>query len=140
MTYSCIFDRFDDHLVLDIYYDDGTFAFRHMQPIEPSDPIGQEMDGTSELNLFDCEAAEYLSFEVPYSLPNGFCIYVLYQGKGAYRQFISCVLCGPKGIYGVFPSIASAVITAVREVEAEAEAEARAKAETDIAQSNGMGW
>jgi hypothetical protein len=136
MTFSCIFDRFDDHLVLEIYHDDRSFAFRHMQPIEPSDPIGQEMDSPSEIDLGDCEAAEFLSFERPFSLPDGFCVYVLYQGKGAYRRFVSCILCGPKGIYGVFPSIASAVIFAVREVEAEASA----KAETEIAQSNGMGW
>lgn len=117
MRKICSIERFDDHLVIEVW-DDEVFWFQTMVAIDPDWPIGSDVGAASTIEIDDIDDAEFVVLEFPPGIPNGYGVFTFYKGRGHQREVIKSVLYGPRGIIGAFSSPNAASSVAVADADA----------------------
>lgn len=118
MPWTCTIERHHDHLVLEVWNKDGWWL-RSMDALDPESAIGGDWDAPISVAIDLVEDAEFVALEFPPGIPDGYCVYTFYRGRGASREVVKSVLCGPGGIK-VFANPRDAVNFAVAESKSHA--------------------
>jgi hypothetical protein len=90
-----------------------------MDALDPESPIGSEWDTPISVAINLTEDAEFVALEFPPGIPDGYCVYTFYRGRGASRQVVKSVLYGPRGVK-VFANPREAVNFAIAESKSHA--------------------